>query len=200
LRWLGYHRAWSVLKVGLAAAPLAPLVSPWVGTRLAYPAATTARIATVLTAVLLIAFLARALMRSWRQALGMLAAAVVAAAAAAHIIAARESAFFVADLLYEAAGVLLAMSAVGAGLRLARVREPRTVRVPRFSPQREVADMVTRLSAWVLIVFWICVAAGFRYLAAGVLFLLAGTIAVTLLLRMAEVAAAPRRASRPNDE
>ena len=176
-------------------------MAPWVEAGLNYPTATTARVATVFTATLLVAFLVRAARRSWREALALLVAAAVAAAVAAHIIARRDNAFFIADLLYEVSAVLLAMSAVSAGLRLARVRESRTVHVPRFSPQREVADTAARLCAWVLLAFWACVAAGFRYFAAGVLFLLAGTIAVTLLLRMAELAAAPgvhrRRQSEP---
>lgn len=201
MRWLGYHRASAVLKVGLAAAPLAPLMAPWVEARLTYPAATTAQAATALTATLLVTFLVRAARRSWQEVLALLAAAVIAAAVAAHVIARRDNAFFIADLLYEASAALLAMSAVSAGLRLARAKETRTALVPRFSPPREVADTVTRLSAWVLLAFWACVAAGLRYLSAVVLFLLAGTIAVTLVLRLAELAATPgvqgRRDSEP---
>jgi hypothetical protein len=36
----------------------------------------------------------------------------------------------------------------------------------------------------VVLAFWACVAIGVHYVAAGVLFLLGGTIAVTLLLRI----------------
>jgi hypothetical protein len=192
LRWLGYHRAWSVLKVGLAAAPLAPLAAPFVGASLTYPTGTGARIATILTAVLVVTFLARALARSRREALAMLAFTVVAAGVAAHIVASRQNTFFRAELLYEASAGLLAMSAVSAGLRLARAGAPTATRVATFSAPREVSDTITRLSAWLIVGFWACVAIGLHYVAAGVLFLLAGTIAVTLLLRMAELARNPR--------
>lgn len=190
MRWLGYHRAWSVLKVGLAAAPLAPLAAPFVGASLTYPTGTSARIATILTAVLVVTFLARALARSRREALAMLAFTVVAAGVAAHIVASRQNTFFRAELLYEVSAGLLAMSAVSAGLRLARVSKS----APdgrSFSGYREVSDTMTRLSAWVVLAFWACVAIGVHYVAAGVLFLLGGTIAVTLLLRI-EHATAPR--------
>jgi hypothetical protein len=194
LRWLGYHRAWSVLKVGLAAAPLAPLAAPFVGASLTYPTGTGARIATILTAVLVVTFVARALARSRREALAMLAFTVVAAGVAAHIVASRQNTFFRAELLYEASAGLLAMSAVSAGLRLARLRQSapdgRSV-----SAYREVSDTMTRLSAWVVVAFWACVAIGVHYVAAGVLFLLGGTIAVTLLLRI-ELATAPRARRR----
>ncbi len=197
MRWLGYHRAWSVLKVALAAAPLAPLAAPFVGASLTYPTGTGARIAAILTAVLVVTFLARAIARSRREALAMLAFTVVAAGVAAHIVASRQNAFFRAELLYEASAGLLAMSAVSAGLRLARTRQSapdgRSV-----SAYREVSDTMTRLSAWVALAFWACVAIGVHYVAAGVLFLLGGTIAVTLLLRI-ELATAPRarRRDRP---
>jgi hypothetical protein len=183
LRWLGYHRAWSVLKVALAGAPLAPLAAPFVGASLTYPDDTSARIAVILTAALVVTFLARALGRSRREALAMLAFTVVAGGVAAHIVSWRQNTFFRAELLYEASAGLLAMSAVSAGLRLARMRES----APdgrSSSAYREVADTMTRLSAWVVLAFWACVAIGVHYVAAGVLFLLGGTIAVTLLLRI----------------
>jgi hypothetical protein len=121
-----------------------------------------------------------------------LASTVLASSAAAHIIAVRENTFFIADLLYEICAGLLAMSAVSAGLRLARAGAPTATRVATFSAPREVSDTITRLSAWLIVGFWACVAIGLHYVAAGVLFLLAGTIAVTLLLRMAELARNPR--------
>ena len=195
MRWLGYHRAWTVLRVGLAAAPLAPLAAPLVGAPLRYPTAMSARVATILTAALLVGVLARALRRSRREALAMLASTALAAGAAAHVVASRENAFFRAELLYEASAALLAMSAVSAGLRLARFTESAPGE-PSFSAHREVSDTMTRLSAWVVVAFWACVAIGLHYLAASVLFLLSGTIAVTLLLRMAELATAPRASKK----
>lgn len=197
MRWLGYHRAWTVLKVGLLAAPLAPLVAPLVGGTLARSTALTPRIATILSVALLLVFVVRAMRRSPREALGLVASTAGAALIAAYIVAARDNAFFVADLLYEAAAALLAGASVSAALRgvqppLDNARGTRWV-----AAQRAVADMVTRVSAWLLMIFWMCVAVGLRYVSAGVLFLLAGLIAVTMLLRLAEFAATPKRRRLP---
>ena len=185
-----------VLKVGLLASPLALLVAPLVGAGLDKPVTTSSRVAIAFAVVLLLVFLARALTRSPREALALLAATTIASSAAAHIIVARENLFFVADLLYEASAALLAGASVGAGLRLARFRN-RNLADGRWSPsQREVADGTTQLSAVLLLMFWACVVAGLRYASAGVLVILAGTVAVTVLLRLAELAAIPPSRAR----
>lgn len=149
----------------------------------------TARIATILSVALLLTFVVRAMRRSRREALALAASTAGAAVIAAHIVAARANSFFIADLLYEASAALLAGAAVSAALRLARPRPAEAEGTRWISAQRAVADMVTRLSAWLLVIFWMCVAVGLRYVSVGVLFLVAGLIAVTLVLRMAERAA-----------
>ncbi|HEU5185594.1 MAG TPA: hypothetical protein VFU01_13565 [Gemmatimonadaceae bacterium] len=185
MRWLDYPRAWRVLKVGLAAAPLAPLVSPIVGAPLRAPTATSARAAVALTIGLTGLFLFRAASRSPREALFLLAATVGASSAAAHLVAARANAFFLADLLYEIAAVLLLASAVSAGLRVGRIRRFWSKRAT-VATRRELSDTVTRASALFLLLFWVMVTAAQHYLAAIVLFVLAGTVAATLMLRMTE--------------
>ena len=189
MRWLDYPRAWRVLKVGLAAAPLAPLVAPIVGAPLRTPTATSARVAVAMTIGLTGLFLFRAALRSPREALFLLAATLGASSAAAHVVAARANAFFLADLLYEIAAVLLLASAVSAGLRVERIRRFWSKRAT-LTRRRELSDTVTRASAIFLLLFWVMVTAAQHYLAAIVLFVLAGTVAATLVLRMAE--AGPR--------
>ena len=183
--WLDYPRAWRVLKVGLAAAPLAPLVAPIVGAPLRIPTATSARVAVAMTIGLTGLFLFRAASRSPREALFLLGATLGASSAAAHVVAARANAFFLADLLYELAAVLLLASAVSAGLRVGQIRRFWSKRAT-LTRRRELSDTVTRASAIFLLLFWVIVTAGQHYLAAIVLFVLAGTVAATLVLRMAE--------------
>jgi hypothetical protein len=60
-----------------------------------------------------------------------------------------------------------------------------------FSPHREVSDTVTQASAWLIVLFWMCVLAGLQYVAAVVLHVLGGTIMVTLLLRIVELTTTP---------
>ena len=190
MRWLDYPRAWRVLKVGLAAAPLAPLVAPIVAAPLRAPTATSARAAVALTIGLTGLFLFRAASRSPREALFFLSATIGASSAAAYVIAARANAFFLADLLYEVAAVLLLASAVSAGLRVERIRRFWSKRAT-VTRRRELSDTVTRASALFLLLFWIMVTAAQHYLAAIVLFVLAGTVAATLVLRLTEGAIAP---------
>jgi len=185
VRWLDYPRAWRVLKVGLAAAPLAPLVAPIVGAPLRAPTAISARAAIGLTIGLTVLFLFRAASRSPREALFLLGATIGASSAAAYVVAARANAFFLADLLYEISAVLLLASAVSAGLRVGRIRRFWSKRAT-VTTRRELSDTVTRASALFLLMFWVLVTAAQRYVAAIVLFVLAGTVAATLVLRMTE--------------
>lgn len=173
------------------AAPLAPFVAPLVAAGLPSPSATTARAAVAVAVALLLALLVGALRRSRREALVMLASTTGASMVAAHLIAARDNLFFTADLLYEACAVLLAGAAVSGALRVTWPRQRGADGARWLQAHREVADTMTRVSAWLLLAFWSCVAGGLRYLSAGVLFILAGTIGLTVLFRVAELAVAP---------
>ncbi len=185
MRWPDYPRAWRVLKVGLAAAPLAPLVAPIVGAPLRAPTVASARAAVGVTLGLTALFLVRAALRSAREALFLFGATLGASSAAAYAVAARANAFFLADLLYEISAVLLLASAVSAGLRVERIRRFWSKRAT-VTARRELSDTVTRASALFLLMFWVMVMAAQHYVAAIVLFVLAGTVAATLVLRMSE--------------
>lgn len=198
IRWrtgaASYARAWLVLKTGLAAAPLAPFIAPLVGARLRAPQALEARVATLFAAFLVFVMLVRATTandRRWRrEAVVFFLSVVGASALAAHVVAARATAFFIADRLYEAMAALLALGALSAALRTEPARPPVTGLPedgqPFFSPYHALSDGMTRMSAWLVVALWGLIIVDLQYVAAVVLALLAGAIAITILLRLAE--------------
>ena len=187
-----YRRAALILTTGLAAAPLAPLIAPFVGARLRVPQELEARGATVFVALLVFVMLVRAVIRderAQREAGVLLGSVVAASAVAAHVIKARATLFFGADLLYEVTAVLLGVSALSAALRTEPERGRATGLAadrPVFSPYHELSDATTMTSAWLVVVFWGLVVAGLLYVSVVVLICLSGALGITVLLRIAE--------------
>ena len=208
IRWrtgaASYARVSLVLKTGLAAAPLAPFIAPLVGARTHAPQALGARAATLFAALLVFVMIVRAFTanerRSQREAVGFFLSAIGASALAAHVIAARATAFFIADLLYEVMAVLLALSALSAALRTEPARPPETGLPedgqPFFSPYHALSDSMTRISAWLIVAFWGLAVTELLLSSAVMLALLSGAIGITVLLRAAENVMPSYRAPR----